>query len=68
MQAVVRAKAGKTKSSKEAKRHAEAKRLGVPRDQLLDAKLEEYWSKVADPDYYSEIRGYGFRSALQDLG
>ncbi len=63
-----RTRAVQTKRAKEAKRKAEAAALGVHPDQLLDAKLERYWAKVADPDYYTETRMYGFRSALQDLG
>lgn len=63
-----RVRAVQTKREKDARRKAEAAALGVHPDQLLDAKLELYWAKVADPDYYTETRGYGFRSALVDLG
>lgn len=47
-----------TASRKLKERNAEARRLGVTREKLLDAKMDAYWRKVEDPYYYQTTRGH----------
>jgi hypothetical protein len=64
----IHAKAARTNRERKARLAREASDAGISTDAAFDAKVEAYWRKVADPDYYRGIRGaVTLRSALGGL-
>jgi hypothetical protein len=60
-----RNRGAETNRERIARRKAEAAACGMTTDELLEARIDAYWRKVEDPNYYTGLRGVTSQSTLR---